>query len=113
MKIYEVVKEALNYPSKTFKCTVRDWTIKTSSSGGLSIQKNDGKRISTDTLLITGEIVLLDWREIRKPVSAVDALSLKDKKIKPVGYSEFATSEEWLLNICENRSLLKSLWEVE
>lgn len=113
MRIYDAIKEIHLNNNKQFKAKQKGYVIKIASTGGITIirQYKDSR---PDTLHISGEIMLLDWQEIKKkPVSAIEALSNKDKKIRPVGTREYFTSEEWLLSICEDRELLKMQWEVE
>lgn len=113
MKIYEAIKDIFENNNKLYKAVDKPYVLKFSSTGGISVLKQKGKEIKTNTFDLTGEHMGLEWEEQRKPVTSIEALSLKDKKIKPVGSYDFATAEEWLLNICDKRDLLKKLWEVE
>jgi hypothetical protein len=113
MKIQEAISIILQNPEKSLRARNKPYIIKQSSTGGISIIKQRGKCVRTNTFDLTGEHVVLEWEEIRKPINSVEALSIKDKRIRPVGNFDFATSEEWLLSICENRQLLRFMWEVE
>jgi hypothetical protein len=113
MEIYDAVKSILENNSKTFKAQGKPYTLKISSTGGISIVKQIGKILRTNTLDITGENASINWQESRKPVALSEALAQDTRKVKPVGEYEFADAQEWLLRLCDERSLLNSLWEIE
>jgi hypothetical protein len=114
MKIYEAIKEILNDNSKTFKSVTKPYLIKISSTGGLSVVKTVGKVLKTNALDITGEHVLLEWEEARRPVTSTEAFK-QTKRIRPVGSDKFEDVTEWLLRLCDvdKRHLFNSLWEIE
>lgn len=117
MKIYKVIEELYKNPNKTFKPADKNknYTVKASATSGIAIIRKRGKDVRSTTLDVTGEIMSIDWREIRAPVGFMEAVR-HDNRIRPIdGNYDFLPAEEWLVLVADKtyRPLIFKLWEVE
>jgi hypothetical protein len=113
MKIYDAIKAIDLCNTKIFRAKEKPYIIHMSSTGGISMVREKSLNPRPNTIDITGEVMIMDWQEVRPLVTAIVALAEKAKRIKPVGAQKFYSAEEWLLKICDDRTLLNVMWEIE